>query len=81
MSSLGAGIFLLCGAVCGVIMSDSPWIKVVSTIYLAYYAIAVIVEIVRGRWDASLVIVPVLLILLGMYVHGVNRMFDPRKRG
>ena len=81
MISVGGGVLLLCAAVCGAIMSDRPWVKTISTLYLAYFAIAVVVEIVQGRWEPSLLIVPVLLVLLGMYAHGVHHMFDPKGRG
>lgn len=72
---------MLCAAVCGVIMSERPWVKIISTLCLAFYAIVVVVEIVRGEWEPSLLFVPVMLVLLGMYVHGVHHMFDPKDRG
>ena len=81
MISVGGGIFLLCAAVCGAIMSDRPWVKLISVLYLAYFAIAVVVEIVRGKWEPALLVMPLLLVLLGMYVYDVHHMFDPRTRG
>ena len=80
MISVGSGMFLLALAVCGMIMSDTPWIKIVCTLYLVLYAIGIVVEIVRGRWEPTLLLVPALLVLLGMYAHGVHRMFDPKDR-
>ncbi len=81
MITVGGGVFLLCVAVCAVIVSDRPWVKILCALYLAYFAISVFVEILRGRWEPALLIVPVLLVLLGVYVHGVHHMFDPKDRG
>ena len=70
---------MLCLAIVGVIMSDRPWIKILSAVYLVVYGIGVAVQVVRGQWNPALLIVPLLLALLGMYVYGVEHMFDPKK--
>jgi hypothetical protein len=81
MISVGSGMFLLALAVCGVIMCDTLWIKIVCSLYLGLYAIGSVIEIMRGRWEPTLLVIPVLLVLLGMYAHGVHHMFDPKDRG
>ena len=73
-------MFLLCAAVCGAIMSSNPWIKIVSMLYLAYFAIAIIVGVVSGDSEPAVLIVPALLVLLGMYAYDVHHMFDPKER-
>ena len=79
MISVGGGAGLLCLAVVGVIMSDRPWVKVLSALYLAAYGIGVVVQVVREQWNPGFLIVPLLLVLLGMYVHSVEHMFDPKE--
>ena len=61
-------------------MSDKPWIKLLSTLYLVFFALAVLVQIVRSGWNPSLGIVSLLLVLLGLYVYDVHHMFDAKDR-
>ena len=79
MISVGGGVALLCLAVVGLLMSDRLWVKILSALYLGVYGIGVIIEVVRGEWRSALLIVPGLLFLLGVYVHSVEHMFDPKK--
>ena len=79
MSSIGGGIGLLCFAVVGIIMSDRPWVKVLSALYLAVYGIGVVVQVIREQWNPVSLVVPLLIVLFGMYVHGVDHMVDPGK--
>ena len=60
-------------------MSERRWVKILCGIYLLLYGIGTVVEVLKGHWNPALLIVPSLLLLLGMYVHGVEHMFDPKE--
>lgn len=63
-------------AVCGVILSRRPWVKILCMGYLAIIAIWNIVGIIRGELPLAALTLPVLLVLLGMYVYGVHKKFE-----
>ncbi len=80
MISFGGQIGLLCLAVVGLIMSERRWVKILSGLYFSLCAIGIVIEVVRGHSPPSYLIVPLLLLLLAMYVHSVEHMFDAKKR-
>ena len=78
MFPMGGGIGMLCLAVVGLFMSERRWVRILCVLFLALYGITIIVEVVTGRWDPAMLLVPGLLFFLGVYVQKVQHMFDPK---
>jgi len=79
-TSVGAGIGLLLIAVVVAIMTDNPWIKLASVLYLGFCIIIIIISMITDGIGARTIIPLSMILLVGMYVHRVHHMFDPKDR-
>ena len=77
----GGGIGLLCFAIMGIIMSERKIIKILSSLYLAFFTIIYISGFVEGRYGKEALLIPALLILFAFFIHSVHHMYDPNNRG
>lgn len=71
---------MMCLAVVGVFIAERRWVRILSGLYLFVCGIAVVVQVIRDRWNPACLLVPSLLVLLGMYVHSVEHIFDPAEK-
>ncbi len=76
MISIGGGIALLVTAVCALVLSESPWIRFASLLVLGAYGASIVFEVVVRDGDPLLLVIPILLLLLGIHAHGVQRRWD-----
>ncbi len=79
--SVGGGISLILLAVVAMIMSNNPWVKLVSMLYLALCVIAILVGLITDGIDPWSITLLGMIVLVGMHAHGVHHMFDAKDKG
>ena len=82
MVSGSGGPALLCLAVCVAIFTRRRWVRVLCTAYLALATTWLAIDVARGRVGPAALALPAILLVFGLYVHGVYRgLGDGRDEG
>jgi ABC-type transport system involved in multi-copper enzyme maturation permease subunit len=76
----GGGIGLLCFAIMGIIMSDKKIVKILSSLYVAFFTIIYILGFFEGRYGKEALLIPALLIIFAFFIHGVHHIYDVKNK-
>jgi hypothetical protein len=74
----GSGIGLLCFAIIGIIMSEKKIVKILSSLYVAFFTIIYILGFIEGRYGKEALLIPALLIPFTFFIHAVHHMYDDK---
>jgi hypothetical protein len=55
-------------------------VKITCTAILAFIAAWLVINVILGKAEPATLIMPAVLVLLAMYIHGVHNMFDSKKK-